>query len=197
MSSEKLHDVEQSVLGVVQAVTNLKQSIPKAVPVPRVDAVVSKPLDPHQWSKWRKWTNVFLVASQATLSPICSTLVAVGSSEVDQEFNVTNSAVSALPVALFVVGLGLGPLYLAPLSEMYGRRIVYIISFGLFCLFNVGGALVHDEAGFIILRFLAGLAGRYPIFFLLAGLKRTPTHSFLSQRWTLIGWRHHRGYVHT
>lgn len=146
---------------------HVKRGIPLAVPVPVPVSVIDpsvlvifKPLDPREWSRRRKWTNVFLVAFQATLSPICSTLVAVGSSEVDNEFHVTNSSISALPVALFVVGLGLGPLYLAPLSEMYGRRIVYIVSFGLFCLFNIGGALVQDEVGFALLRLLAGLAGR-------------------------------------
>ncbi|TCD67964.1 hypothetical protein EIP91_011765 [Steccherinum ochraceum] len=166
MSLEKPHlsDGPPTVFNV-QAIADIKQRIPLIVPVPVLpvavpaELLVSKPLDPREWSRWRKWTNVFIVAFQATLSPICSTLVSVGSSEVDNEFHVANSAISALPVALFVVGLGLGPLYLAPLSEMYGRRIVYIVSFGLFCAFNIGGALVKDEVGFIILRFLAGLAG--------------------------------------
>lgn len=161
MSTEKLHTTgsdDHSTVFVHPAIaTHLKHPIP-IPPLGGFDTSIS--LDPHQWSSWRKWTNVFLVACQATMSPICSTLVAVGADQVDREFNVTNSAVSALPVALFVVGLGLGPLYLAPLSEIYGRRIVYIVSFCLFSLFNVGGALVRDEVGFIILRFLAGLAGR-------------------------------------
>ncbi|THH32024.1 hypothetical protein EUX98_g2163 [Antrodiella citrinella] len=159
-STEKLqHDDDPESLFSVQV--ELKDPIPVVVPALQkdFDAGASSSLDPHQWSTWRKWTNVFIVAFQATLSPVCSTLVAVGSSDVDREFHVSNSSVSALPVALFVVGLGVGPLYLAPLSEMYGRRIVYIISLAMFCLFNLGGALVHNEVGFIILRLLAGLAG--------------------------------------
>lgn len=67
---------------------------------------------------------------------------------------------SALPVALYVLGLGLGPLYLAPLSELYGRRMIYIVFFGIFSIINVGCALVHNAAGLIVLRFVAGLAGR-------------------------------------
>lgn len=124
--------------------------------------------NPHNWTTRRKWVNVGLVAAQATLSPVCSTLLAVGAPEVDREFGVTSSQISSLPVAVFVLGLGLGPLYLAPLSEMFGRRIVYIISFGVFCLLNVGCALVHNEPGLIVLRLFAGLAGRYVIFFKIA-----------------------------
>lgn len=159
MSTEKLPHGQDNLLHI-QSVIEAKSDILLVAPQAQRLGRTSRPLDPHQWSKWRKWTNVFLVASQATLSPICSTLVTVDAVAINQEFHVTNPAISALPVALFIVGLGLGPLYLAPLSEMHGRRIVYIVSFGLFCLFNIGGALVRDQAGFIVLRFLAGLAGR-------------------------------------
>lgn len=172
MSTDKLHDDEKPSLLDMQSLPQSSQSI---LLVPEAITAASHPLDPHRWPTWRKWLNVFLVASQATLAPFCSTLIAVGATEIDKEFHVTSPVVSALPVALFIVGLGLGPLYLAPLSEMYGRRIVYIVSFGLFSLFNVGCALVHDQAGFIVLRFLAGLAGRSLI-------------SLIDERMSLILW---------
>ncbi|KZT09238.1 MFS general substrate transporter [Laetiporus sulphureus 93-53] len=116
-------------------------------------------LDPHNWTKRRKWVNVGLVAAQAIVTPVCSTLLAVGALQVDEEMHVTSSYVSALPVALFVLGMGLGPLFLAPLSEIFGRKIIYITFFGIFALLNVGCALVHDIASLVILRFLTGLVG--------------------------------------
>ncbi|OCH85958.1 MFS general substrate transporter [Obba rivulosa] len=116
-------------------------------------------LNPQNWSKKRKWINVGLIAVQGTLSPVSSTLLAVGQFQVDESLGVTSSYISALPVAMFVLGLGLGPLYLAPLSEMYGRRMVYIVNFGIFAILNVGCALVHNDAALIVLRLLAGLTG--------------------------------------
>ncbi|KAI0916858.1 hypothetical protein AcW1_007807 [Taiwanofungus camphoratus] len=115
--------------------------------------------DPLNWTKRRKWVNVGIIAVQSTLSPVCSTLLAVGVLEVDKEMHITNPYVSALPVAFFVLGLGLGPLYLAPLSEMFGRKVIYVVFFGLFSILNVGCALVKNETGLVILRFLTGLAG--------------------------------------
>ncbi|KAI0923194.1 hypothetical protein AcV7_005778 [Taiwanofungus camphoratus] len=115
--------------------------------------------DPRNWSKRRKWVNLGIVAAQAMFSPICSTLLAVGVLQVDETMHITNPYVSSLPTALFVLGLGLGPLYLAPLSEMFGRKIIYVVFFGLFAILNVGCALVKNEAGLLVLRFLAGLAG--------------------------------------
>ena len=39
-------------------------------------------------------------------------------------------------MSLFVEGLGLGPLVVGPLSEVFGRNIVYQISFGLLFVFT-------------------------------------------------------------
>ncbi|KAI0320184.1 major facilitator superfamily domain-containing protein [Amylostereum chailletii] len=133
----------------------LKQSLRHDNP----PVVHSQVQNPHDWSSHKKWLNLALIAIQGTLSPICSTILAVGALEVDEDLGVTNSFVSGLPVALFILGIGLGPLYLAPFSEMYGRRLVYLVSFGLFSVLNIGCALVKNEVSLIILRFLAGLAG--------------------------------------
>jgi multidrug resistance protein len=72
---------------------------------------------------------------------------------------VTNTYVLTLPVALFVLGLGIGPLFLAPLSELYGRRIIYLLGFTCFTAFTVGCALAPNMATLSTLRLLAGIAG--------------------------------------
>ncbi len=40
--------------------------------------------------------------------------------------------VAILTISFFLLGLGIGPLLAGPLSEVYGRKIVYRVSFGLF-----------------------------------------------------------------
>ncbi|CAK5283760.1 unnamed protein product [Mycena citricolor] len=80
---------------------------------------------PYDWPKRRKWVNVCLISFQGTLSPVCSTILAVGAHQVDSDFDVTSLALSAVPVAVFVLGLGLGPLYLAPLSDVREEKRVH------------------------------------------------------------------------
>lgn len=46
---------------------------------------------------------------------------------------------------------------LAPLSEFFGRSVIYIYSYGVFLLFLAGTALVNNVAGFMVLRFFSGL----------------------------------------
>ncbi len=42
---------------------------------------------------------------------------------------------------------------------MYGRRVVYLVAFTIFMLFNAGCALAPNMASLIILRFMCGMAG--------------------------------------
>jgi MFS family permease len=44
--------------------------------------------------------------------------------------------VATLSISLFVIGLGIGPLFAGPISEIYGRNIVYRMSFALFFVFS-------------------------------------------------------------
>jgi MFS family permease len=47
----------------------------------------------------------------------------------------------------------------APLSELYGRRPVFLVSYSVFTLFTLGTALVTNIEGMLVCRFLAGATG--------------------------------------
>jgi MFS family permease len=53
----------------------------------------------------------------------------------------------------------LGPLFLSPLSEIYGRRILLNLANIFFCAFTLGCALAPNLGGLITMRLLAGLGG--------------------------------------
>jgi MFS family permease len=57
---------------------------------------------------------------------------------------------------LILKGFGVGPLFWAPLSELYGRIIIYHISGFLFVLCTVACALSTNLNMLIVFRFLAG-----------------------------------------
>ncbi|OJJ43103.1 hypothetical protein ASPZODRAFT_104002 [Penicilliopsis zonata CBS 506.65] len=72
---------------------------------------------------------------------------------------VASTTIVTLGLSLFVIGLGLGPMFLAPLSEFYGRRPVYIISMFLFVIWIIPTALAQNLATIMISRFLTGFVG--------------------------------------
>lgn len=90
---------------------------------------------------------------------MASTILAVGSLKIAEDFALTSIYTPNLHIGMYVLGLGLGPLYLAPLSELHGRRIVYLVSFSLFTILNVGCALAPNVTALSILRFLSGTCG--------------------------------------
>lgn len=59
----------------------------------------------------------------------------------------------------FVVMLGIGPLILAPLSETFGRRTLYLTCFSIFTLLQVPTAFSPDVTTLITLRTLSGFFG--------------------------------------
>jgi multidrug resistance protein len=114
---------------------------------------------PRDWTPRQKWLNVILISFQAAFTPITSTMLASGSPEIAADFKLTDTFTPRLPVALYVLALGIGPLFLGPLSEMYGRRIVYIVNFTLFALFNLACGFAPNIAALATFRFFSGLAG--------------------------------------
>jgi len=77
----------------------------------------------------------------------------------DETFHNTSTILSSLTVSIFVLGYVIGPLILAPLSEIYGRRFVLTGANAFFCVWQIGCALAPNLASLIIFRFLAGIGG--------------------------------------
>ena len=77
-------------------------------------------------------------------------------SEIVDKFHVSTT-LALLPLTFYVFALGFGPLLGAPLSETYGRRVVFLLSAPLGAIFTVGAGLSHNIATLCVLRFFAGV----------------------------------------
>ncbi|CAK7564565.1 MAG: hypothetical protein SEPTF4163_002459 [Sporothrix epigloea] len=74
------------------------------------------------------------------------------------EFNISRT-VALLPGTLYLVGLAFGPMFIASLSELIGRRWLYIFSSAALVVFSAGAGASHTYAGLLVCRFLAGFFG--------------------------------------
>lgn len=70
--------------------------------------------------------------------------------------------VGSLGVALYVLGFATGPLVWAPISELQGRRMPYVISMLCFTLFSFGTAVSKGPAAIFVCRFFGGFFGACP-----------------------------------
>jgi multidrug resistance protein len=127
-----------------------------------VDFRANDPQNPMNFSSARKW----LITSIVTLSVFAITLTSSaysGSSEgIILEFN-CSTEVYALGISLFVLGFAVGPALWAPLSELYGRRILFITTHGFVVAFVAASARTDSIACLLIFRFLAGMFGASPL----------------------------------
>lgn len=115
--------------------------------------------DSRNWSLNSKWSTACIISLMGFIAPLGSSIVVPGSGALDREFHLDSRVLSLLPVSFFVLGLGVGPFVLAPISELKGRQPVYITSSIIFVLFNIASAVSNNEASLYVLRFLAGVAG--------------------------------------
>lgn len=121
-------------------------------------AGIEDPEHPYNLSNARKWIITIIVANGAACVASTSSIYASADSDIQSSFNVTHE-VSVLGLSFFLLGLGLGPLLLSPLSEFYGRRIVFLVSYTLFVILQIPTPLAKNTATLIIPRFFAALAG--------------------------------------
>ena len=78
-------------------------------------------------------------------------------------FGSENETLGAFVTSVYLLGYAFGPLVLAPLSELYGRTIVYnICNFG-FLVFSIACALANTLNALIVFRFFVGIAASCPI----------------------------------
>ena len=85
---------------------------------------------------WLKWWYTFIISMFVISAAYGSSCLSGGLSTVNNKYHVLTE-VSTLTVSLMVIGFCVGPLLWAPMSEEYGRRPTYFISFGLYVIFNI------------------------------------------------------------
>lgn len=90
-------------------------------------------------------------------------MIAPGVEAVMAEFNSDNITLASFITLGYLLGYGFGPLVLAPLSELYGRVLLYNICNLIFVIFNIACAQAPNLGGLIVFRLLAGIAGSCPL----------------------------------
>lgn len=113
------------------------------------------PINPRNWSAARKWVATALVSLYTFVAPLGSSMMAPGLPEIALKYHITNPTILALTLSIFLLSFAIGPLFLAPLSEMYGRAWMLHIGNVVYLLFNLGCALAPTVNAFIGFRFLA------------------------------------------
>ncbi|KAI9825796.1 MAG: hypothetical protein M1832_000736 [Thelocarpon impressellum] len=144
-------------------------------PGPSIPSIVSAEFsaergDPLDWNgpgdtsnprNWRLAQRVFhtaLPALQCFMITIATSVYTPAIPFAQVRFGVSRE-VAVLGLSLYTVGLALGPLIAAPISEVFGRRAVYLVTLALLLAFTAGAGGAQNIETLLICRFFAGAGG--------------------------------------
>ena len=127
-----------------------------------VEFIPNDPRNPMTFSKFRRWL-ITAVLGVATLAvSFNSSAYSGGVAQVIEQFECTEE-VATLGISLFVLGFAIGPLFWGPMSELYGRQVLYFGTYGILTAFNAAAAGSQNIETLLTLRFFAGAFGSSPL----------------------------------
>ncbi|KAL4817763.1 major facilitator superfamily domain-containing protein [Aspergillus spinulosporus] len=163
--TEKDRDLEANRQGLTaeieksRTVRSVQPSDPKLVTWNGPD----DPENPKNWPMKKKWAIVVTVSCFTFISPVSSSMVAPALTNLARDLGITDAIESQLTLSIFVLAYAFGPLFLGPLSEIYGRVIVLQLANLFYLVFNIACGVAKTKAQMIVFRFFAGLGGSAPL----------------------------------
>ncbi|KAB8217697.1 major facilitator superfamily domain-containing protein [Aspergillus novoparasiticus] len=113
--------------------------------------------DPTSWPRWRKWSIVICIAVMYMLANFGTIIIVPAVPVILSHFHVSGYLYQPLIVSIWELGEGVGSFLVGPLSEQYGRNIVYHGGNILFILCSVAAALSQNISMLVAFRFVNGM----------------------------------------
>lgn len=110
---------------------------------------------PFHWSPMRKNLSLFISCTVTLLAAYSAGSYSIAATPLSEKWGLSNVAFTT-GVTTWAVGFASSPMILAPLSEIGGRRPVFIGSGALFLVALVGCAVTESFAGMLVARFFVG-----------------------------------------
>ncbi|XXH03932.1 hypothetical protein Hte_010340 [Hypoxylon texense] len=155
------------------------------MPVEPISSVVEIPDEVYdRLPAHRKLIIVFLLSFCSFLAPVSSTTVLAATPEIAEEYATTGSIVNIVN-ALYMLFMGLSPMFWGPLSQVYGRRLITLITAVGFLICSVATALAPNLGAFFVFRLMTAFEGTS---FILVGASVIGDMYRPTERGTATGW---------
>lgn len=130
----------------------------------------SSPIDsrnPKNWSSIKKWYVTLVTGYLCLVVSFGCSLYAAGCLKLMFHFGISQEK-ALLGLTLYLIGLSLAPVLGAPLSEKFGRKLIYVLMLPASMLFMMGTVLAKNITTILVCRFFTGLFGS-PVLAIAAG----------------------------
>ncbi|KAJ6038238.1 hypothetical protein N7460_008009 [Penicillium canescens] len=114
--------------------------------------------NPKNWTLGYKAMGVFFLAWNTLVVVLYSTSYTSGTTPIADEFGESETIVT-LGLTFYLMGLAIGSMFMAPLSEVYGRKPVCVICLLIFSVLIIPCALAKSVTTLIVVRFIGAFFG--------------------------------------
>ncbi|KAG2089038.1 major facilitator superfamily domain-containing protein [Suillus discolor] len=111
--------------------------------------------DPRMWSNAKKNVVLFIISGASMIAGLCANIQNPANAQIEQQLH-TNGENISLSLSLFILVQGNFPVMWSAISEIKGRKIVYLFSIALFTLGSVIVAISRTIGLLIGMRILQG-----------------------------------------
>lgn len=113
--------------------------------------------DPLNWPTWRRDTALVSLGFYCMLGGGMTPVLAAGFDAVAADYKVSTQEV-AYTTGLYMMGLGVGSVIMAPTAILFGKRPVYLLGATLFILSAVWCALSPNYPSLVLARIFMGIS---------------------------------------
>ncbi|KIM78482.1 hypothetical protein PILCRDRAFT_75381 [Piloderma croceum F 1598] len=92
--------------------------------------------DPRDWSNHRKTVILFIVSAASLIGGLATNIQNPANQDIEQKLHASPSEIS-WSLSLFILVQGNFPLVWAAVSEIKGRKIVYLVAYGIFVVGSI------------------------------------------------------------
>lgn len=120
-----------------------------------VNFEMDDPDNPRNWSARRRWMITFIATLLATNANFASSAPSGANVSLAEHFGVSELA-AGLVMTMFLLGFCAGPLFVAPLSEFYGRQYIFYGTFFGYVIFTFLCTWAPNFGAMLVGRFITG-----------------------------------------
>ncbi|KAK4203543.1 major facilitator superfamily domain-containing protein [Triangularia verruculosa] len=117
------------------------------------------PEHPRNWPLWYRIFTIITVSYATWVVVLYSTSYTATLPKIMDEFNITSKPIATLGLTTYLLGLAAGSVIVAPMSELYGRRPVYLVCLALFTVLIIPCGLADSLSDMIIVPMISNSPG--------------------------------------
>jgi Major Facilitator Superfamily len=118
--------------------------------------------NPYNWSRSRKTTLMMLISVYRTTTSMAGSFLAPALQNIAVDLKIPSQQLTNIILSAYALAFAVGPLFLGPTSEVFGRTRVLHCANVFFLLFNIAAGFSTTASQMTAFRFLSGIGGSAP-----------------------------------